>query len=152
MKKNERKPKGDRISIISEGIKLPLAKNEIKRLTVKILSLLKEKNSNVDLVFVNDKDMRALNLKYRKIDRPTDCLAFPMREGKDSQLNPQLLGDVVISVDAAKRNAKSFGTDIKDETTLYIIHGILHLLGFNDTDRKQRTRMRNLEENILRRL
>lgn len=152
MRRKERKHKGDRISIISEGTKLPFAKDEIKRLTVKILSLLKEKNSNVDLVFVNDKNMRALNLKYRKIDRPTDCLAFPMREGKDARLNPQLLGDVVISVDTAKRNAKSFGTDIKDETTLYIIHGILHLLGFNDTDRRERAKMKSLEENILRRL
>lgn len=152
MKRKERKAKGVRISIISEGVKLPLTKNEIKRLALKILSLAKEENSSVSLVFVNDESMRALNRKYRKIDRPTDCLTFPMREGEDSQLNPELLGDVVISVDTAKRNAKSFGTDIKDEATLYIIHGILHLLGFNDTDRRERAKMKSLEENILRRL
>lgn len=151
-KKKEPKVKADRVLINSERLKLPLTKYGIKRLVVKILSLLKEEDSRVSLVFVNDEGMRKLNWKYRKINRTTDCLAFPMREGEDSQLNPELLGDVVISVDAVKRNAKSFGADIKGEMTLYIVHGILHLLGFDDATRRRRNKMKNLEEDILRRL
>lgn len=152
LKRKKRKVKGERVSIISEGVMLPLSKNEIKKLVRKTLSLFKESNSRVGLVFVNDGVMRRLNWKYRKIDRATDCLAFPMREGVDGQLNPELLGDVVISVDTAKRNAKLYGANVKKEMSLYIIHGILHLLGFKDTTALERKKMLRREEDILRRL
>lgn len=139
-----------RISIIAESVKLPLKEDKIKRLVNETLSLLKESDSKVDIVFVTDEIMRRLNRKYRKIDRATDCLAFPMREGVDRKLHPELLGDVVISVDTAKRNARLYGTEVKDETALYIIHGLLHLLGFKDVTATQRKKMQRLEEKILR--
>lgn len=151
-KKRKQKFKGERISIISEGVRLPLSKNKIKKITGEILSFLKEENSSVDLVFVNDKAMRKLNWRYRRVNRTTDCLAFPMRKGIDRLLNPELLGDVVICVDTAKRNAKLYGTDVKKELTLYLIHGILHLLGFGDLTREGRKRMERKQEDILRRL
>lgn len=151
-KKKVQKTKGNRVSISSEGVRLPLAKDEIKRLASKTLYLMGEGDSKVDLVFVDDKRMRKLNWKYRRINRTTDCLAFSMREGEDSQLHPELLGDVVISVDSAKRNAKLFGSNIKEEMAIYIIHGMLHLLGFNDTTTAGRKKMVSKEKDILRRL
>lgn len=147
-----RRTKTKGVSIISEGVTLPLPKAEIKRTAGKILSLLKERDSKIALVFVSDQRIRKLNRKYRRADRATDCLAFPMREGIDKRLNPQLLGDVVISVDAAKRNARLFGTSVKTEIKLYIIHGILHLLGFKDTALAGRKKMEGIQEDILRRL
>ncbi len=152
MRRKKRKAKDERISISSIGVKLLLTKAEIKKSTSKILGLLKEGNSRVGLVFVDDGGMRKLNWKYRGDNRATDCLAFPMREGEDSQLNPELLGDVVISVDTAKRNAKLFGFSIKGEIILYIIHGILHLLGFKDTTVFEKKKMQRLQEDILSRL
>jgi len=147
-----RSPKAKGVSIISEGVTLPLPKAEIKSTAGKILSLVKERNSKVALVFVNDGRIRKLNRRYRRTNRATDCLAFPMREGIDKGLNPQLLGDVVISVDAAKRNAKLFGTSVKTEIKLYIVHGILHLLGFKDTALPGKKKMEGIQEDILRHL
>lgn len=136
---------GGRVDVISEGVNLPLSKVRIKRLTSRILSELKKKNAGVCIFFVNDAKMRKLNLKYRKIDRPTDCLAFPMRESG-------MLGDIVISVDTARSNSRYFGSTVKKEISLYIIHGILHLLGFKDTSASARKKMRGMEEDVLKRL
>src|SRR3989338_1524408 len=124
---------GGRISVISERVRLPLPKAKIEALAGKILSILKEKDAKVCILFVNDAKMRKMNLKYRGIDRPTDCLAFPMRQGAGSNIYRELLGDIAISVDTARKNSRYFGSTVKKEISLYIIHGILHLLGFKDT-------------------
>lgn len=137
--------KDDRVSVIREKVNLPLSKVRIKKLAGRILSALKEKGAGVCIFFVSDAKMRKLNLKYRKIDRPTDCLAFPMREGR-------MLGDIVISVDTAKTNSRYFDSTVKKEITLYMVHGILHLLGFKDTTPSGKKRMRRMEEEIINRL
>lgn len=133
---------GRRISVISEKVRLPLSAVKIERLAEKILSILKEKNAKVCIFFVNDAKIRKMNLKYRGIDRPTDCLAFPMRESG-------MLGDIAISVDTARSNSKYFNSALKKEITLYIIHGILHLLGFMDTTPSAKKRMRTMEERVV---
>lgn len=137
--------KDDRVSVIHEKVDLPLSKIRIKKLAGRILSELKEKNARVCIFFVSDAKMRELNLKYRKINRPTDCLAFPMREGK-------MLGDIAISMDTAKINSRYFDSTVKKEITLYMVHGILHLLGFKDTTPSGKKRMRRMEEEIINRL
>ncbi len=144
--------KGERISVISDGVSFPLSKVRIKRLARRILFLLKEKDAEVCIFFVNDAKMRRLNLAYRKIDRPTDCLAFPMREGAGGKIHREILGDIVISVDTAKSNSRYFNSTVKKEITLYILHGILHLLGFKDTTASARKKMRRIEERIINRL
>lgn len=143
---------GGRVSVISEKIRLPLSKAKIKRLAEKILSILKEKNAKVCIFFVNDAKMRKMNLKYRGIDRPTDCLAFPMREGAGNKIHREILGDIVISVETARKNSGYFDSTVKKEISLYIIHGILHLLGLKDTTASARKRMRRMEEGLLKRL
>jgi len=141
-----------RISVISEKVRLPLSKIKIERIAEKISSLLKEKNAEVCIFFVNDAKMRRMNLKYRGIDRPTDCLAFPMREGAGGKLHREILGDIVISVDTARKNSRYFDSTVKKEISLYIIHGMLHLLGFKDTAASARKKMRRMEGELLKRL
>ncbi|MDO8445336.1 MAG: rRNA maturation RNase YbeY [Deltaproteobacteria bacterium] len=85
----------------------------------------------LSILFMDDEDIRELNREYRKKNRPTDVLSFPMREGEFGDLNPDLLGDVVISLDTAKRQAEERGETLEEEITLLLIHGILHLLGFD---------------------
>ncbi len=143
---------GSGISIVSEKVKLPLSKNEIVRLAEKTLGILREDKARVSILFVNDAKMRRLNRKYRNTDRPTDCLAFPMREGKGGKLHPEMLGDVVISVDTAKSNSRYFGTTEKREVVLCIIHGILHLLGYSDISVPAIKKMAKKQEHILKRL
>ncbi len=137
--------KDNRVSVIHEKVDLPFSKIRIKKLADRILFALKEKDARVCIFFVSDAKIRELNLKYRKIDKPTDCLAFPMREGR-------MLGDIVISVDTAKINSRYFDSTVKKEITLYMVHGILHLLGFKDTTPSAKKRMRRMEEEIINRL
>jgi probable rRNA maturation factor len=80
---------------------------------------------------VGDAAIRALNRAYRKNDRPTDVLAFAQREGPAGGLHPAVLGDVVISVDTARRQAKR---GLYRELLHLAAHGLCHLLGYDHRD------------------
>ena len=97
-------------------------------------------NAELSLLLVNDVQIQALNRRYLRLDRPTNVLAFPMREGEFSLLHPHLLGDLVISVETARRQMKQFGLDKMKMVTLLMIHGILHLLGYEHEGTKKGTR------------
>lgn len=95
--------------------------------------------AEVSILLVNDEEMQAMNSKYRGIDRPTDVLSFSqMDEGSAPfEDSPVILGDIVISVDTAERQAVSRGEPVDDELDMLVVHGILHLLGYDDeTDEK----------------
>jgi probable rRNA maturation factor len=97
-------------------------------------------NAELSLLLVNDVQIQALNRRYLRLDKPTNVLAFPMREGEFSVLHPQLLGDLVISVETARRQKKRFGLDEMKMVTLLMIHGILHLLGYEHEGTKKGAR------------
>lgn len=94
-------------------------------------------------MLVNNREIRRLNARYRKKDRPTDVLAF-QTNGLPG-VGDRILGDVVISVEQAKKQAKERGRAPEDELETLLIHGILHLLGY-DHERSER------EAKIMRRL
>lgn len=112
---------------------------ELKRLASKIL----KKGQSVSLAFVDDGSIRALNKKYRHLDRATDVLSFEMDEG-------EMLGDIVISVDTAKKNAKRFKSTFADEIKRLTVHGLLHLQGYDHMKKRDRDLMRSREELYLR--
>lgn len=94
--------------------------------------------------------MRAINREYRNADRPTDVITFAMREGEFSGLNENILGDVVISLDTARRQAVERGADVMDEVDFLLIHGILHLHGYDhEGDERERLRMEEKEGEIV---
>lgn len=97
-------------------------------------------NAELSLLLVNDVQIQALNRRYLRLDKPTNVLAFPMREGEFSVLHPNLLGDLVISVETARRQMKQFGLDEMKMVTLLMIHGILHLLGYEHEETKKGAR------------
>jgi len=97
-------------------------------------------NAELSLLLVNDVQIQALNRRYLRLDKPTNVLAFPMREGEFSVLHPNLLGDLVISVETARRQMKQFGLDEMKMVTLLMIHGILHLLGYEHEGTKKGAR------------
>lgn len=101
----------------------------------------------LSLYFVNNSKIRELNRRYLKRDRPTDVIAFSMMEGEDAEEG--ILGDVVISTQQALLNAERFGTSHEREISRYIVHGILHLLGYTDHGRGKK-RMNEREEALLR--
>lgn len=88
-------------------------------------------DDELSVVLVGDPEMRALNRTYRGADRPTDVLAFALREGEDDALRADLLGDVVISLDTAARQAAARGVPPAEEVRVLLTHGLLHLLGYD---------------------
>jgi probable rRNA maturation factor len=118
----------------------PLDLRKIRRVAQRILTELGLPNAELSLLLVNDAQIQALNRRYLRLDKPTNVLAFPMREGEFSVLHPQLLGDLVISVETARRQKKRFGLDEMKMVTLLMIHGILHLLGYEHEGTKKGAR------------
>jgi probable rRNA maturation factor len=104
----------------------------------------------VSVLLTDDTEIQRLNKQYRSIDKPTDVLAFAMREGIDAELNPYLLGDIVISVQTAQRQAVDVGHSLDMELALLVVHGTLHLLGYDHEIDSEATIMRDKEEMILR--
>ena len=88
-------------------------------------------NQELSVLLTDDKKIRELNKKYRGQDQTTDVLSFPQNEGEENEPNYHLMGDVVISTVTAKRQASQHGLSLEEEIVLLLIHGILHLLGFN---------------------
>ena len=99
------------------------------RTTLKAHSL---DNCEVSVLLTDDRRIRELNREYRGIDSPTDVLAFAMHDDQDSKnLNPNILGDIVISLETAERQANTAQHSIDREVAVLTIHGILHLIGYD---------------------
>lgn len=95
--------------------------------------------------------MHRLNRQYRGIDTPTDVLAFAMLEGEFADINPNLMGDIVISVETALRQAQQRGHPLEEELLVLVTHGILHLLGYNHEQSSKKARlMKEKEADLLR--
>jgi probable rRNA maturation factor len=97
------------------------------------------------LLLVGDRAMARLNERYRGIASSTDVLSFPMREGLFASLSPGLLGDVVISAETAHRQARTAGRTLREELAALLIHGILHLLGYDHRTPSEARKMKKLE-------
>ncbi len=115
----------------------------------KILNALGFHDQEVSITLVSDRFIRQLNNKYRGIDQATDVLAFAMQEGEFGTIQPQLLGDVVISVETAKIQAINMGHSLDKELIILLIHGILHLAGYDHTKKEDAIKMHAMEKTIL---
>lgn len=114
-----------------------LDSRKLRKAAKTILADLAPPDSEVSVSLVGDGQIRELNRRYLDRDKPTNVLAFSMREGAFVSLHPQLLGDVVISVDTARRQSNRFGLKEMEMVILLMIHGILHLLGYEHEGTKK---------------
>ncbi len=99
------------------------------------------------MVLVDDADIATLNRTYRGMAGPTDVLAFPMTEGPLAEITPECLGDVVISVETAVRQARD--GDLRAELALLLVHGMLHLVGYDHGTLRERRRMWKRQATLL---
>jgi probable rRNA maturation factor len=102
---------------------------------------------DVSVVITSDRAIRTLNRRYRNLDMPTDVLAFPLSDGLAAR---EPFGDVVISLDTAKRQAREYGATLSQELTRLLIHGTLHLCGYDHHERAEAARMHGLTRRLLR--
>ena len=126
------------------------AKTTARRLKLKaarILKILGRDAAELSLVLTGNSEIRELNRRYRHKNEPTDVLSFPL--GDHLPGGHALLGDVIISVERAKSQARERGKTMEAELETLLIHGILHLLGYDhEVSPKEARRMRRMERKI----
>ena len=123
----------------------------MERLARRVMRLIgKEGRADLEIVFVGDAAIRKLNKRYKAEDRATDVLSFGIDATEFGR--SKLLGEIFISLDTAQRNAAVFGAALEEEIILYVIHGILHLFGYDDTTRVKARRMAARQDAIMRKV
>lgn len=132
-----------------------LNKSKITKTIRKTLSLMERPMAELSILFVGDREISQLNADYRGINRSTDVLSFPQTSQKfkkDKKLTKEffashlLLGDVVISIPRAELQAKTYGWSFYDEISRLLIHGTLHLLGYDHEKSVYKARMMRKKE------
>jgi len=132
-----------------DGKKFPGRK--LKQIAQKVLEVVEEGQSELCLVLIGNAEIRKLNAKFRKKDYPTDVLSFPA--GDRLPEGEPILGDVVISVEKAKAQSRERRRTLNEEMVTLLIHGIVHLLGYDhERSSKDARIMERLEKKIYRTL
>ncbi|MGH0034331.1 MAG: rRNA maturation RNase YbeY [Myxococcota bacterium] len=130
----------------AEGARVDLGL--LRRRTRALLGALGHARSELSLSLVDDPEIRRLNREWRKIDRATDVLSFSLLEGEHGRRRGRLLGDVVVSVETAARQARRAHRSLDETVIRLVIHGVLHVLG-HDHVRPRETRAMRAEERRL---
>ena len=123
----------------------------VRRLLVKRLARavgLAEPGGELTISLTDDAEIQALNRDYAGEDHATDVLSFSMREGEGGELHPQLLGDVVISVETAARQAAAGGRSLDEELFHLAVHGLAHLLGYDHATKAEERVMFGFEAEL----
>lgn len=138
---------GVRVIIRNLQKKIPISPKRARQAVLKSLSFEKalKKSGEITVCFVDDKQIRELNLMYLGRDTATDVIAFD-----DSVKKEEFVADIAVSCQTAVRNARIFKTSTASELYRYVIHGMLHLFGYDDNNRKNRMTMRNRESALLK--
>ena len=117
----------------------PIGSTALKRRAERMLEALSLSSAELSIMVCDDATIHALNRTHRRKNKPTDVLAFALREGTPIPGAETLLGDVVISLDTALRQARERGHSLWAEVTLLLAHGLLHLIGYDhQTDAEER--------------
>ncbi len=124
-------------NVNQEDIDIDLIKNTAK----KFLEKYNKKDFNVSIAFVDDNEIQKINKKYRHIDKPTDVLSF---EGEDN-----FLGEIIINYSQVVRQAKELNCKIEEELIYILIHGLLHLLGYNDETEEDSKEMKKITDKFI---
>ena len=125
-------------------INIPLIRRRIHRLMI----YLDCDHQELSIVFANNRFMQTLNRTYRQKDHPTNVLAFPQCPSEHEEPGPQLLGDIVVALPTATQEANALDQEIEDRLFYLIIHGLLHLLGYDhegSANKRRQMEARELE-------
>lgn len=135
--------------------KYKLSLKEVESVSSKILTALGWKKAGLSLWLVNDRKSRVLNKKFMNHDWATDVISFSQWEGrklKSGASGPVPLGDLIISLDTAARQAKEYGNDFFYEFCFYICHGVLHLMGHDDQTPAEAKAMEKKQTAVLKKI
>lgn len=114
------------------------------------LNYLKINDVTFNIILVDNKKIHELNREYRNIDRETDVITFALEDSKEEFITPfRILGDIYISIDKAKEQAKEYNHSFKREICFLAVHGLLHLLGYDHMNEEDEKVMFSYQELIL---
>lgn len=108
-------------------------------------------NLEFNVIIINNEEIHKINKEYRGIDRPTDVISFALEDYKDIKYENdyRVLGDIYISIDKVKEQAKEYGHSEKRELAFLTVHGLLHLLGYDHMEKEDEKVMFSRQELIL---
>ncbi len=125
-------------------------RRNLRRTTARIMKCLNCTDKTISLILVNEKEITEINRRYLNRSYPTNVLAFSLSQGEYGDINPDILGDIVISVDKAYHDACHSGIEFNDELAFLVIHGILHLLDYDHGNvRSKKTQQMKAKEREL---
>jgi probable rRNA maturation factor len=119
------------ISVLNRQGQVPVDRRKIGAAARRILKTLGYDGYELTVVLVDDREITRLNRRYFRRNRPTNVISFPMMDGTPVSLRAKILGDVVISAETARRDAREAGEKAEEELLFLMIHGILHLAGYD---------------------
>jgi len=139
-----------KIQIENQRKQTKINKRKIRAAVTKLLKLLDCGDKEISITFVSDADIQIINKKYLSKDNPTNVISFSLQEGEFGGINPEMLGDIVISVDTASSDAEKGHLTFDEEILFLIIHGLLHLLGYNhvNTSKANALKMKRKENEL----
>lgn len=139
-----------KIQIENKQTKIKIERRKIRSTVLKLLKIMDCANKELSISFVDDNTIKQLNNHYLQRDHSTNVLSFSLQEGEYGNVNPHILGDIVVSTETAQRDAAKGDLSLSEEIDFLIIHGLLHLLGFNheNTTKAQTTKMQMKEREL----
>lgn len=139
-----------RIAITNRQSALPLDRPALRRIVRDVLQHEGVAEAKISLAFVGDAEMHALNRRHLAHDYPTDVLSFLLDETA-TDAGRAIEAEIIVSTEYAARTAPEFGWTAADETTLYVVHGLLHACGYDDLSPDKKRVMRRAERAALQR-
>jgi probable rRNA maturation factor len=138
------------VSIRNIQKKLTINTNRLRRSLKRLLKELNIEDHEVSVLIVDDEQITKINRDYLDRDRSTNVISFAMTEGFSGNIHPEMLGDIILSAETALRDATNSGLPFNDEMEFLLIHGLLHLLGYNheNTTQKETQRMKRMERKL----
>jgi probable rRNA maturation factor len=138
------------ISIQNRQKKQRIDTGRVRRSLKRLLKELNCKNSEISILLVDDDQIREFNKTYLKRDYPTNVISFSMTEGSFGHIHPEILGDIILSTETAARDALTGHLDFMDEVEFLLIHGLLHLMGYDheNTGFNEAEKMKNREKEL----
>ena len=143
-----------KIQIENRQSKFKIERRKLRGTVSRILKFLDYTDKEISIVFTDDESIKILNQQYLGKNKTTNVISFSLREGEYGDINPQILGDVVISLDTAQKDALKNNLSFEEEIDFLLIHGILHLLGYNheNTSRDETIKMKQKEKELFNKI
>ncbi len=133
---------------VNDQINSKIDIKNLQKIGEKFLKYYKRDNFNVSVGIIEDRKMREINLRYRKINQTTDVLSF--ESSRKEKEDDKFLGEILINYKQIKRQAEEFKKEYEEELIFIFIHGMLHLIGYTDKTEKDRLEMINLANEFLK--